>query len=138
MSIAIQRAFFLLLLIRTLHIIEEFRGELWQELAFTHFISGLFSSDLATGFMIANGIFLLLGLWCLLVPIRRGKEYAGAVIWLWILIEFINGFAHIVLAISAWGYFPGLYTAPFLVFFASYLAALTIAGVSTGRQPDAP
>ena len=136
MSIAIQRAFFFLLSLRAAHAFEEYRGELWNELQLTHFISGLFSQDLASGFVIANGLFLLFGLWCLVVPIRRRREYAGAVIWLWILIEYINGFSHIVLAISAGGYFPGLYTAPFLLFFASYLAALTIASAGARQQPE--
>ena len=135
MNAAAKQVFLLLIGLQVLHATEEYYFQLWDKLAPARFISGLFSSNLAHGFILANILVVLLGLWCYLFPLRRGSTYAGLIVWLWILLEFANGVAHIVLAIGSWSYFPGLMTAPLLLLTSSYLAALS--AVSLGNTETA-
>ena len=125
MNAAAKHAFLLLIGLQVLHAAEEHYFHLWDKLAPARFISGLFSSNLAHGFIIANVLVVSLGLWCYLFPLRRGSTYAGLIVWLWVLLEFANGVTHFVLAIRSWSYFPGLITAPLLLLTSSYLAALS-------------
>jgi hypothetical protein len=46
--------------------------------------------------------------------------------WFWAVLELCNGAGHIGLALLSRAYFPGLATAPFLLFFGGWLAVLLI------------
>lgn len=97
------------------HSIEEYTFELYNVLAVARFASGLISDDLATGFAILNTTLVAFGFWCAFVPVRRNWPSAGALVIGWVTVETLNGIAHILLAVGAGGYFPGLATAPFLL-----------------------
>ena len=58
---------------------------------------------------------VLFGLWCWFARIRPKRGAARGLAWFWAVLELLNGLAHIVLALLAGGYFPGLATAPLLI-----------------------
>lgn len=120
---AIARRLFLLLIgSQALHSIEEYAFALWEVLAPARFLSGLVSDDLALGFAIVNAAIVALGAWSYLWPIRRNLGYAVALAWFWIILEGANGIGHMLFALAAQGYFPGVYTAPLLLMFSGLLA----------------
>jgi len=115
-------AFLFLIIAQAAHSFEEYFGHLWAVLTPARAVSGFFSDNLQTGFAIANTLIVLLGLLCYLGPIRRSWKGAAAIAWFWAILELSNGVGHIFFAIEARGYFPGVYTAPLLIAFASLLA----------------
>jgi hypothetical protein len=117
-------AFLLLILAQAGHSVEEFVTRLYDVFALTRFVSGLVSNDLAVGFLILNTALVAFGLLCWAVPVRSGWRAAPVIIWFWTILELSNGTAHVALAWSRGGYFPGLITAPLLLFFAGRLAVL--------------
>jgi hypothetical protein len=116
-----DRLFLCLILAQAAHSIEEYAGRLYDRLAPARFVSGLISDNLATGFAIANAALFLFGVWCWAVPVRSNSRSAPAFIWFWTILEAGNGIGHCFLAASRGGYFPGLLTAPLLLFFAARL-----------------
>jgi hypothetical protein len=128
-----SRAVFLaLILTQVAHSIEEYFNQLYDVLAPARFVSGLFSSDLRVGFVIFNALLVAFGLGCFFGPVLRGARSAMGLAWLWVVLEFLNGCAHITWAASAGAYRPGLATAPFLLTIALFLSwQLRLSG---GRQ----
>ena len=123
MNRRIRITFLLIVLVQGLHSIEEFIGKLWEVYAPARFLSGLVSSDLQNGFIIINvGLFIILMLtW--LTTFSKSYSTSG-LLWLWIILEIINGVGHSVWAIIERSYVPGLATAPILIILALYLARL--------------
>jgi hypothetical protein len=118
-----SRAVFLaLILTQVAHSIEEYFNQLYDVLAPARFVSGLFSSDLRVGFVIFNALLVAFGLGCFFGPVLRGARSAMGLAWLWVVLEFLNGCAHITWAASAGAYRPGLATAPFLLTIALFLS----------------
>jgi hypothetical protein len=113
--------FLALIVAQAAHSVEEYRFRLFDVLAPARFVSGLFSSDLPTGFAIANGLLVLLGGLCYLVLVRPDRPGAAGVIWFWAVLELANGTAHVVRAVEQGGYFPGVATAPVLLELSVYL-----------------
>ncbi len=97
------------------HSIEEFYFRLYDVLAFTRYFVGLISSNLALGFAVANTLVVAFIFWTYFRRVRPATGTATAWIWGWSLLETANGVGHIILAADTGGYFPGLFTAPFLV-----------------------
>ena len=97
------------------HSIEEHFFRLYEVLAITRYVVGLISSNLALGFAIANTLVVVFIFWTYFRRVRPVASSATAWIWGWALLEFANGSGHIILAADADGYFPGLFTAPFLL-----------------------
>ena len=89
-----------------------------------HFVSSLLGQDFAVGFLVANALLVGFGLWCWAMPVRSRWEIGNGLIWFWIVLELGNGVTHFVLAFQRGGYFPGLGTAPLLLFFAGWLMTL--------------
>jgi Protein of unknown function with HXXEE motif len=117
-----SRLFFLLLVVaQVAHSVEEYATRLYEVFAPARFVSGLFSDDVAVGFVIAN-IIITVGIWCYVGPVRSGRGAARSVAWVWAVIELANGIGHIILAVLAGGYFPGAMTAVVLVYAAGSLA----------------
>lgn len=111
----IRVAFLTLILAQAVHSVEEYVFRLYDVFGPARFVAGLVGIEPSAGFAVVNvGIFML-GMWCWLALIRRGRAAAWTVAWVWALIEIANGFGHIALASAADGYFPGLYTAPLLI-----------------------
>ena len=119
-----QLVFLCLILAQAAHSVEEYVAKLYDVFALTRFVSGLISSDLALGFLVANTGLVTFGLWCWAVPVRSGWRAARGLVWFWIIVELGNGVAHAALALARGGYFPGLATAPLLLLFAGWLAVL--------------
>ena len=75
----------------------------------------MFGIDRPAGFVVANSLLVLFGLWCWFARVRPQHPAARGFIWFWALLETANGVGHIGLAAAAGGYFPGLATAPLLL-----------------------
>lgn len=119
-----QLVFLCLILAQAAHSVEEYLTKLYAVFAPARFVSGLISSDLALGFVIANTVLVAFGLWCWAVPVRSGWRAARGLAWFWIILEFGNGVSHSFFALRERGYFPGVITAPLLLLFALWLAVL--------------
>lgn len=105
------------------HSIEEYIGRLWESFAPAAFVSGLISADREIGFVVINCALVGFGVWCFLVPVRRGWSSAPAFAWFWVVIETINGVGHPAWSVRQQAYTPGVLTAPILLVLALYLAS---------------
>lgn len=110
-----------LVLSQAAHSIEEYRTQLWEVFAPARYVSGLFSSDLETGFLIINISLNLIGLLFLVFVILPERRAAIAVLIFWIGLELMNGIVHLTWAFSEGQYVSGSLTAPLLLAFAIYL-----------------
>jgi hypothetical protein len=119
-----QRVFLCLILSQAAHSIEEYFTKLYEVFAPARFVSSLVSQDLALGFLALNAALVTFGLWCWAIPVRSGWQVARGLMWFWTILELGNGVSHSALALSGGGYFPGVATAPLLLFFAGWLAIL--------------
>ncbi len=108
-----------------LHSIEETYGKLWDVYPPATYLSGLVSADLKSGFIIINvSLFIVLMLtW--LSTFSKAWSPRG-LLWIWIVLETINGIGHSVWAIIERSYVPGLATAPLVLFLALWLASLLL------------
>lgn len=114
--------FLALVLFQAVHSVEEYFFRLYDVFAPARFVSGLISDDLRTGFIAFNAALVSFGLWCYLVPVRRGATSAVGFIWIWIVIELVNGIGHPLWSLTQQSYTPGVATAPALLSLALYLA----------------
>jgi hypothetical protein len=105
------------------HSVEEYAGRLWESFPPARLVSGLISSDLERGFLIANAVLVTLGLACWLWPVRRGWAVAVPIAWIWVLIESVNAIGHPLWTLRQGRYTPGVATAPLLGVLAWRLAA---------------
>ena len=122
MPATIKFGFLLLVLSQAAHSLEEYLHSLWEVLALARFASRLIASDPAVGFIILNTALVAFGFWTYFWPVSRNWTSARRFLWFWIVLEVGNSVAHVVFALGAGGYFPGIYTAPLLFAFACYLA----------------
>ena len=122
MTPLIRHLFVALILVQAGHSIEEYLFRLYEVFGPARWISGLFSSDLAAGFAIANCALVFLGVWCYLARVRTSHASGRAWAWFWAALEGANGTGHLALALGAGGYFPGAATAPVLLGLACSLA----------------
>lgn len=117
----VRLAFLLLIVVQAAHSFEEFAYRLFDVLAPARFVSGLFSDDLARGFVIANTLLVLFFVWSYVARIRPVHPRGRAFAWGWGLLELGNGISHSLMAVRAGGYFPGVFTAPLLIVISFYL-----------------
>ena len=73
----IAASFGALILAQSAHSVEEYAGRLWESFPPARFVSGLVSTDLERGFVIANILLVAFGFWCWLWPVRRGVAERG-------------------------------------------------------------
>jgi hypothetical protein len=104
------------------HSLEEYAGRLWESFPPARLVSGLVSSDLERGFLIANVVLVTVGMACWLWPVRRGWAVGVPVAWTWVLIESVNAVGHPLWTLRQGRYTPGVATAPLLGLFAWRLA----------------
>ena len=116
-----RTAFAALIAAQAAHSVEEYVFRLYDVFAPARAVAGLFSSDLAAGFAVANAGIVLFGVWAYLARVRPARPGARVLAWFWTGLEFANGVGHLLLAAGAGGYFPGAATAPVLVVVSSYL-----------------
>jgi len=113
------------------HSVEEYLGRLWESFPPARFVSGLISANREAGFVVFNVALVAFGVWCLLWPVRRRWPSAVGLLWLWVVIETINGIGHPLWSLRQGGYTPGLLTASILLVLAMYLGyELRSAGVA--------
>jgi hypothetical protein len=115
--------FLALILAQAAHSVEEYVFHLYDVLAPARFISGLVSENLGVGFAIANVAFVTFGAWCYLARVRANHPSGVGWAWFWTWLEGANGTGHLLFAAARGGYFPGAWTAPFLLVFAVSLAS---------------
>ncbi|MEX0290578.1 MAG: HXXEE domain-containing protein [Flavobacteriaceae bacterium] len=118
MSKKIKILFFLLIMAQGLHSIEEYQGKLWENFPPATYLTGLFSDDHETGFLIINIGLFVFGLLCCAILLRTKGVYALALVWFWVILEFINGIGHPIWSAIQASYTPGLLTAPLLLLMA--------------------
>ncbi len=122
----IKITFLLLIIAQGIHSIDEYYGELWTVLMPARIVSGSISPNLKTGFIIINVGLIVFGVLCWLISTRHDKISYPGLIWIWIVIETINGIGHPLLALDEKSYFPGLFTALIPLVIAQYLATLLL------------
>jgi hypothetical protein len=110
-----RNLFALLILVQAAHSVEEYVFRLYDVFPPARVISGLVSTDLAWGFAVVNATLVAFGAWCYLARVRPGRTSSIALAWFWVVLEGANGAGHLLLAVSEGGYFPGAWTAPFLL-----------------------
>lgn len=115
-----RRAFLALVAAQAAHSCEEYATRLYDVLPPARMVSELFG-DRRPGFVLFNASLVAFGLWCYVGPIRHAARSARALAWFWAVLELLNGSVHIVWAMSAGAYRPGLATAPVLVAIAVWL-----------------
>jgi hypothetical protein len=119
-----ESTFGALVLAQAAHSTEETLGQLWASFPPARFVAGLVSDNLAHGFLFGNVCLVAFGLWCYFWPVRRRWPVAVRILWLWIVVETINGVVHPLWSVLQGGYTPGVATSPLLLFLALYLATL--------------
>jgi len=118
----IAASFGALILAQSAHSVEEYAGRLWESFPPARFVSGLVSTDLELGFVLANILLIGFGFWCWLWPVRHGWPSAIPLAWVWVIVEVVNGIGHPLWTLRQGGYTPGVGTAPILLVLALYLA----------------
>jgi hypothetical protein len=114
--------FLLLVIAQATHSVEEYVTRLFEVFAPARFVSGLVSEDLALGFIVVNVVFIAVGAWCYVGPVRVGGIAGQIAAGVWVVIEFANGFGHITITAVRGAYFSGSLTAVLLVVTALCLA----------------
>lgn len=120
----VSHAFGALVLAQAAHSTEETLGQLWASFPPARFVSGLVSTNLEHGFVFLNICIVAFGVWCWFWPVRRQWRIATPIIWVWTVVEMINGVVHPSWSILQRCYTPGVITAPILFVLALYLAKL--------------
>lgn len=115
--------FVLLIVAQAAHSVEEYTNHLYDVLAPARLISGLISANHARGFALGNIALVSLGVWCYFARVRPARPSAPVWMWGWVLLETANGCGHLLFALDAGRYFPGVWTAPFLLSLAVPLGA---------------
>ena len=116
MSARSKLLFLVLVIVQAAHSVEEYVTRLFEIFAPARFVAGLVSDDLALGFVVFNALFLVIGAWCYVGPVRAGGVAGRAAAVVWIAIELANSVGHITIAVSSGAYFSGSATAvPLLV-----------------------
>lgn len=110
-----------LVLTQTAHSTEEYITRLWEVWPPARYASGLFSSDLETGFLIINIGLNLIGYLCLFLLIMPERRGAFVALRFWIGLETLNGVFHLSWAASQGGYTSGSLTAPIFLILVIYL-----------------
>ena len=110
------------MLTQAAHSVEEYAGRLWESFPPARLVSGILSSDLERGFVIANVVLVTVGLACWLWPVRRGWAVGVPIAWTWVLIESVNAVGHPLWTLRQGRYTPGVATAPLLGLLAWRLA----------------
>jgi hypothetical protein len=104
-----------LILAQAAHSVEEYFGRLWETFPPATFIAGLVSQDRQFGFLLVNAVLVAFGVWCYLLPVRRGWRSAVGIATGWAIVELINGIGHTFWSLRQRAYTPGLATAPVLL-----------------------
>lgn len=116
-----SRLFLGLAISQAAHSVEEFYFRLFDVFVPARYLSGLISENLAFGFTIINSSIVALAFWAYFFRVRPAASSATAWIWAWSILELGNGVGHLIFAVDAGNYFPGVFTAPLLLVFSMTL-----------------
>ena len=119
-----KTTFLILILLQGLHSIEEYIGKLWDVFPPAKYLTSLFSENHRTGFLIANIGILIIGIICWILLYSKIELFITKLLWVFIVIEIINGIGHPVWSLYQNDYTPGIITAPLLFITSLYLARL--------------
>ena len=133
-----QFSFLALIATQAVHSVEEYIGDLYDVFPPAGAVSGLISPDRQRGFIVFNAVLLSFGLWCFIGPVRGRWPSAIPLVWLWVVIELINGIGHPVWTLIERRYTPGVATAPLLLFLAVYLTVQLRAASRSSSEPKWP
>ena len=100
----------MLVIAQACHSVEEYAFRLYDVFPPARWLVTLFSDDPQRGFIIFNVAFVAFGFGCYLFPIRRGWPSAVAFMWVWAIIETINGIVHPAFSLAVGAYTPGVVT----------------------------
>ena len=89
---------------------EEYFGKLWEVFPPARILTDMVSTDHREGFIIINTGLFLFGFLSWLIPVRKDLPGAKLLIFLWLVIEFINGIGHPFWSVLQRSYTPGLVT----------------------------
>jgi len=117
-----EQTFGLFVVVQAAHSAEECWNKLWESFPPARLVAGLLSTDHARGFVIGNVVLVAFAAWCFFWPVRRQWSIAVPLLWVWVVIETINGLVHPLWSLREGGYTPGVATAPLLLCLAIYLA----------------
>lgn len=99
-----------LILIQALHSVEEYVFRLYDVFPPARFLSGLVASNRQVGFAVMNVLLVLFGIWCYVWPVRREWAAAIPLMWVWVIVESLNGIVHPAFSIVQRSYTPGVVT----------------------------
>ena len=128
--------FILLIIAQCAHSVEEVYFDLWSVLEPARYISSLLNSDLELGFIIGNIMVVFVGILSASYLFRPNRSFSKIIILSWVIIELVNFSVHVGMAVKRGGYFPGLYTAPFLLHFSALLLVGVFTGVNKQVSPN--
>ena len=123
MNKKIRITFLLIALVQGIHSIEEYYGKLWDVYPPATYICALVSNNLENGFIIIN-ISLFIVLMSIWLATFSKNFSVKPLLWLWTILELVNGAGHSVWAVMERSYVPGLITAPVLFILALIMLKL--------------
>lgn len=93
--------------------------------SFEDFVSGFYERlpglSEAPEYYVLISLAILLLLAALVPSVAHGRRWALRLARLIAILEVLNGAGHLMLGILEWGYFPGMWTAPVILFFGAAL-----------------
>lgn len=72
-------------------------------------------------FFVTLTLALLLLLTALIPSVAHGRPWAVRLAKIWAIVEILNGAGHLMISLLEWGYYPGMWTAPLLLFLGAAL-----------------
>ena len=92
---------------------------------FEDYVSGFYQTfplySISPEFFVTLTLALLLLLAALIPSVAHGRPWARRLAKFWAVVEILNGAGHIMLVILEGGHYPGMWTAPLLLFFGAAL-----------------
>ncbi|HEX8473004.1 MAG TPA: HXXEE domain-containing protein [Pyrinomonadaceae bacterium] len=125
MNSRISLAFLSLIILQAIHSAEEFIFGFYENFPLMRLIYQDAPLLAKPAFAISNALLFLAGLICFYYWVRPAKKGARMVVWVWIVMEFLNVIAHCVWAVLIRGYNPGLVTGILFMPVLIYLTYLT-------------
>ena len=110
LDVSAKSLFLWLVVTQACHSVEEGVFRLYDVFPPARLLVTLFSDDPRTGFIIFNIAFVAFGFWCYLFPVRKDWPSAIPFMWVWVVIEAVNGIVHPAFSIAVGGYTPGVVT----------------------------
>ena len=93
--------------------------------AFEDYVSGYYDRNplysLSPEYFVLMSLAILLLLAAMIPSVAHGRRWALRLAKLWAIAGILNGAGHLMFALLGWGYYPGMWTAPLLLFFGAAL-----------------